>query len=373
MPVEDRRLRQIVGDAPGHRAAIEHRRRVGRRCARARCAAARRTGGGSDTTRPAGRAAPRSRWCARATRARSADRVVWSTASHRPPHIRSSTEVCLRNRASASGSRDRSSRRKYSDTNRSSPVKLAAPCRARRAGLQRQRREVQAGGPALRPPGQLGELGRVELDARGCQQQPGLLLVEPEVRRRRSRAATALASASGQAAAPGFSCWRSRSASRPERTRTARRARRGRTGWRRRAGRRAPAPAGARARQRAPDARERASTRSIRPGPDSASNTSGRDRLDAVDRGRDVAQEHDGVVVRPSRATHANGRGSASAHRASSVVLPYPAGATTVANGSRDARSRAITSVFATVPGLVCGATSFVSTRSKGASATVIA
>ena len=40
--------------------------------------------------------------------------------------MRSSTEVYLRNRASAAGSRDRSSKRKYSDTNRSSPVKPAA-------------------------------------------------------------------------------------------------------------------------------------------------------------------------------------------------------------------------------------------------------
>ena len=74
-----------------------------------------------------------------------------------------------------------------------------------------------------------------------------------------------------------------------------------------------------------------------------------------------------------SRATHANGRGSVSAHRASSVVLPYPAGAITVANGSRDARNPAITSILATVPGLVRGAASFTSARSKGASATVIA
>jgi hypothetical protein len=38
-------------------------------------------------------------------------RVLWSTASQMPPHMRSSTEVCLRNCASAAGSRDRSSRR----------------------------------------------------------------------------------------------------------------------------------------------------------------------------------------------------------------------------------------------------------------------
>ena len=75
----------------------------------------------------------------------------------------------------------------------------------------------------------------------------------------------------------------------------------------------------------------------------------------------------------PSRATHANGRGSISAHRASSVVLPYPAGATTVAKGCRDPRNRVITPVFGTLPGLVRGAASFASIRSKGASATVIA
>ena len=75
----------------------------------------------------------------------------------------------------------------------------------------------------------------------------------------------------------------------------------------------------------------------------------------------------------PSRATHANGRGSISAHRARSVVLPYPAGAITVAKGFRDARNRAITPVFVTLPGLVRGATSFTSIRLNGASATVIA
>ena len=74
-----------------------------------------------------------------------------------------------------------------------------------------------------------------------------------------------------------------------------------------------------------------------------------------------------------SRATHANGRGSVSAHRASSVVLPYPAGAITVAKGSRETRNPAITSILATVPGLVRGAASFTSTRPKGTSATVIA
>ena len=54
--------------------------------------------------------------------------------------------------------------------------------RAWRPGLQRQRREVQAGGPALRPLGQLGDLARVELDSGRLQQRLGLLLVQPEIR-----------------------------------------------------------------------------------------------------------------------------------------------------------------------------------------------
>ena len=53
--------------------------------------------------------------------------------------------------------------------------------RLRRPGLKRERREVQAGRPAFRPLGQLGELARVELDARSFQQQLGLLLAQPEV------------------------------------------------------------------------------------------------------------------------------------------------------------------------------------------------
>ena len=53
--------------------------------------------------------------------------------------------------------------------------------------------------------------------------------------------------------------------------------------------------------------------------------------------------------------------------------MPYPAGATTVANGERDEHSRAITSAFATVPGRICGAASLTSTRSNGSSATSIA
>ena len=82
LAVEDRRLRQVVGHAPGHRAGVERRPPSRARGARARCAAARRTGGGSGTTRLAGRAARRSCSSARATRASP------RTASSRAPRRR---------------------------------------------------------------------------------------------------------------------------------------------------------------------------------------------------------------------------------------------------------------------------------------------
>ena len=96
-------------------------------CARARRAAALRTGGDSDTTRRAGRGARRSRCVRASVSSVSADRVVWSTASQSGPDMRSRTEVRMRNSASAAGSRDRSSTRKYSATYRSSPAKPSAP------------------------------------------------------------------------------------------------------------------------------------------------------------------------------------------------------------------------------------------------------
>jgi len=79
------------------------------------------------------------------------------------------------------------------------------------------------------------------------------------------------------------------------------------------------------------------------------------------------------IDLESSSATHANERGSASAHFASSVVLPYPAGATTVAKGKVDVQSRSIASAFATVPGRADGAASLAPTRSKGTSVTAIA
>ena len=53
--------------------------------------------------------------------------------------------------------------------------------RALGAGLHRQCREIQAGGPAFRALGQFGELAGVELDPGRFEQQLGLLLVQPEV------------------------------------------------------------------------------------------------------------------------------------------------------------------------------------------------
>ena len=53
--------------------------------------------------------------------------------------------------------------------------------------------------------------------------------------------------------------------------------------------------------------------------------------------------------------------------------MPYPAGATTIAKGASDVRSRAIKLSFATVPGRVSGAASLTSTRSKGTLATAVA
>jgi hypothetical protein len=101
------------------------------------------------------------------------------------------------------------------------------------------------------------------------------------------------------------------------------------------------------------------------PGPDSASNL-GRDWFDKVNRRATHRRKTSGSSSRVSSATHANGRGSISAQPASSVVLPYPAGATMLANGDREADSRSITSDFATVPGRTTGTAILTSTRPKG-------
>ena len=287
--------------------------------------------------------------------------------------MRSSTEVCLRNCASAAGSRDSSSKRKYSDTNRSSPVKPAALAGLGAPGLHRQRREVQAGGPALRPLGQLGELARVELDA-GRFAAAARPLARPAGGPPRRSRAPSRAPASGRAAAPAPPCSRSRSASRPGRTRTAPRARPGRTDWRRRAGRRAPAPAGCSSAASALPTRGTRFDQVDPPGPDSASNTSGGSGSTPVDRGRDVAQEHHGVVVsaveRDPRERTRIGLGPPRKQRRLAVTGGRDHGRERRASTRTAARSRP--------PSPRCragssGAASLTSTRSKGTSARAIA
>ena len=286
--------------------------------------------------------------------------------------MRSSTEVYLRNRASAGGSRDSSSKRKYSDTNRSSPVKPAALAELGAPGLHRQRREVQAGGPALRPLGQLGELAR-----RRARLPRPPAAARPPARPaggppRRSRAPVR-APASGRAAAPALPCSRSRSASRPERTRTAPRARPDRTDWRRRADRRAPAPAGARAQPVRSRRAGRASTRSIPLGP-TARRTP---RAGPVRRGESRPRCSAGTPrrrrlgrrARPTRTDADRPRPTAQAASSCRTRRARPRSR----RARVDAHSRAITSAFATVPGRASGAASLTSTRSKGTSARAIA
>ena len=61
-------------------------------------------------------------------------------------------------------------------------LKAVGAGRACRPRLHRERREVQACSPSLRPLGQLGDLALVELDSRSLQQQRRFPLVQPEVR-----------------------------------------------------------------------------------------------------------------------------------------------------------------------------------------------
>ena len=210
--------------------------------------------------------------------------------------MRSRTEVYLRNCASAGGSRDRSSRRKYSDTNRSSPLKLSTlaelpppPASTAPRGTGRQASPPSARS-ARRPRSPRARLPRPPAAARPPARPAG----GPP---RRSRAPIP-APASGRAAVPAPPGSRPRSASRPERTGTAPRARPDRTDWRRRADRRARAPAGARVRPVRARHAGRASPRRI-PRAGQRVEHLGRERLDPVNRGRDVAQEHHGVVVSP--------------------------------------------------------------------------
>ena len=286
--------------------------------------------------------------------------------------MRSSTEVYWRNRDSAGGSRDSSSKRKYWDTNRrrrrsaAALAELGAP-----ACIDSAARYRPAGQPSVRSVSSDSSLG-FELDTCRLQQQPGLALVQPEVRHA-DLVHTALRPPAGKRQRRRF----------PARDRDLRA---GREVLDQRREHVQTGQAGDRVQivehqhqralergQRAPDTRD-----AFRPGRSSRARQRiqhlGRERFDAMDRGGDVPQEHQRRRRRrPSSATHANGRGSASAHPASSVVLPYPAGATTVTKREGDAQSRAITSGFATVPGRVAGAASLSSRRSNGTFATATA
>ena len=370
VPVDDRRFGQVVGDAPGHRPAVELGHDV--RLAALELVAqqlAEQVVVAIPLAAPVERHDEAVRALERLERLRPT-RVVWSTASQRPPHMRSSTEVCLRNRASAAGSRDSSSRRKYSDTNRSSPVKpaalagLGAP-----ACIDSAARYRPAGQPSVRSVSSESSR-RVELDSGRLQQQPGLPLVQPEVRH-----ADLVHPARAPASAPSGSAGSSRlaiaicepagtysnsaaSTSRQEGLATACRSSSTSTSGR---------SSAASALPRRGDA--------LRPGRPARAGQRvehlGRDRLDAVDRGRDVAQEHDRVVVPaverdPGERTRI-GLGPAREERRLAVPGRRDHG--------RERRRATRTAARSRPPSPRCragstGAASLTSTRSKGTSVT---
>ena len=261
VPVDDRRLRQVVGDAPGHRATVERGHHV-------RLAAlelvpqqlAEQVVVAIPLAAPVERhheAVRTLERLERVCRPRRLEHGVAEAAAHAIQHRGVLEELRL--------GRRQPGQELEAEVVGHEPVvagEARGARRARRPGLHRQRREVQAGRPALRPLGQLGELAR-----RRARLRPPPAAARPPARPaggppRRSRAPIP-APASGRAAVPALPCSRSRSASRPARTRTAPRARPDRTDWRRRADRRAPAPAGARARPARSRRAGRASTRSI--------------------------------------------------------------------------------------------------------------
>ena len=266
--------------------------------------------------------------------------------------MRSSTEVCLRNCASAVGSRDSSSKRKYSDTNRSSPVKPAALAElGAPACIESAARYRPAGQPSVRSVSSESSLG-VELDAG------------------RFSSSSASCSSSRRSATP-ISC---STAVRPpagERQRGLLSARDRDL----RAGRDVLEQRGEHVQAgrigdgvqivehehqrvaRAPPARSRgagrASTRRIRPGPTarrtpragSARRGGWRPRCSAGTPRR----RRRGRRARPTRTDADPPRPNC----ARSVVLPYPAGATTVTNGRATRTAARSRPLFATVPGRV--------------------
>ena len=368
LPVADRLLRQVVGDAPGHRAAVELRPPGPARSARARRGAAGRRGGGSDTTRPSGREARRSRWCSRASRSICADPVVSSTASQRPPDMRSRTDVYVRNCASSGGSRDRSSRRKYSDTKRSLPSSpRPTPAAALPACSDSAARYRPAGQPSVRSVSSESWVG--------SSSTPTASSSNPASCSSSRRSDTPISCthpcdrqrASGSAGSSRLVIAICEPAG-TYRTSSARTSRQDRLSTRCRSSSTSTIGCSSR-RHRGPDAPD-----ARRPGERCWAGQHfqhlGRDRPDTEQRRRDVPQEHPGVVVVPPVERHPRER--------TRIALGPPREKGRLAvPGRRDdgradvrsaARSRAITSTFATVPGRVDGAASLTSTRSKGTS-----
>ena len=282
--------------------------------------------------------------------------------------------MCLRNSASAGGSRDRSSRAEVLGHEPVVAGEARGAGRARAAGLHRERREVQPRRPALRPVGQLGELARHPARPRP---RPGAGSAS-----RSSRRSSAHADLLQVAVRPPAGDRQRRLlAARDRELRTGRHVpeQRGQhveaDGIRRSACR--SSSTSTKGCSSAASARPRRGTRfgpGRSPGPDRASKHIGGQRLDPVDRGGDVPQEHQGVVVaaveRHPRERPRIGLGPAGQERRLAVA------------GGRDDRSRAgsppphsraMTSLFATVPRRIGGGASFASERSKEASAVVIA
>ena len=211
--------------------------------------------------------------------------------------MRSSTEVCVRNSASAGGSRDSSSKRKYSDMNRSPPVKpaaLAGP--GAPACIDSAARYRPAGQPSVcsvssesasasssTPAASSSSLASCSSSRRSA---TPISCTKPCARQRASGSAGSSLLAIAICEPAGTYSNSAASTSRQDGLARA---------WR-------SSSTSTSGRSSAPSALPTRGTRLVQvdpPGPDNASNTSGGDRFDAVDRGRDVAQEHDRVVVSP--------------------------------------------------------------------------
>ena len=320
LAVEDRRLQQVIGHAPGHRAGVERGHRLGLAALElAPQELAEQVVVAVPLASPVERHDEAVRAHERLERRRGPrglEHRVAEAAAHPLEHRRVREEPGLGLRQPG--------QELEAEVLRHQPVVAGehhGRRRVRRPGLQRERGEIEAGRPALGPLGQVGDArsGRARRPRRSAARPPPAGRAGD--RPRRSRAA-APASASGRGAGSAPPCSRWRSATPPERARTARRARRGRLGSRSRAGRRARAPTDARGTPARSRGAGRGSTRSEPPGPDNASNTSGASGSTRLSAAAMYCRNRTASSSRPSRATHAKGRGSFSAHSASSVVLP---------------------------------------------------